>query len=299
MNAHQQNVEDFRLKLLFEQKLAVKMRKIFTDMSQEAKAYYKSKGAILNIDHYDNEIKATLQAHYREVAKKFKKRLRLHIEKSRFTFDVKAVEDDIDTYIAMYIRKRANDQTGFIAATNKKELDLAFSKTLISSLITGKFMSQQDIADEGALNFENRAMGRASTIGLTETQNIAEATKDIEAFQLFNTDIVAGGVTLKREIMTKTWSAILDVRTREAHMEADDQTVMQDDPFIVMGEELMFPGDDSRGASLENIINCRCNTTRAIELAELPEWVFHPENRAPYKSYSFNKLIGACSHHRF
>lgn len=281
MNDQQQAIEDYRLKLILENKLAIKMRKIFKDMASEIRSHYISRNELPPIDHYDNEIQSTLLAHYREVGKEFKKRLRLTIEKSMWSFDTKALEDDIDAMIALYGRKRSITQTNFIKRTNLKEIENAFSKALISSIVSGVFATPAEIADEASILFERRAMGRASTIGLTETQNMAEATKDIEAQGILNGDITAGGVVLSPDKMTKTWSAILDKVTRHAHMEADDQTVPQDEPFIVMGEKLMFPGDDSLGATPENIMNCRCNSTRAIELAELPAWVYHPENRAP------------------
>ena len=54
------------------------------------------------------------------------------------------------------------------------------------------------------------------------------------------------------------WIATPDERTRDAHADADGQTVQLDEPFEVDGEEMMFPGDDSLGASAENLIQCRC-----------------------------------------
>jgi hypothetical protein len=54
----------------------------------------------------------------------------------------------------------------------------------------------------------------------------------------------------------KKWSATM-VNTRDAHQDADaDDPVPQDEPFVVDGEELDCPGDES--GSPENIINCGC-----------------------------------------
>lgn len=47
------------------------------------------------------------------------------------------------------------------------------------------------------------------------------------------------------------------------HLEADGQVVDMDKPFIVSGEELMFPGDPS--GSPGNTINCRCTTIPVVE----------------------------------
>lgn len=58
--------------------------------------------------------------------------------------------------------------------------------------------------------------------------------------------------------MTHTWDSTLDRVTRPHHWDADGQTVLINEPFVVAGERLMFPGDDSLGATAKNLINCRC-----------------------------------------
>lgn len=59
--------------------------------------------------------------------------------------------------------------------------------------------------------------------------------------------------------LEKEWIATRgDGRTREAHEDADGLRTPMDDPYEVDGEALMFPGDDSLGASAGNTIQCRC-----------------------------------------
>lgn len=57
---------------------------------------------------------------------------------------------------------------------------------------------------------------------------------------------------------TKTWSTSGGSNVRDAHAEAEGQTVDADEPFTVGGELMMYPHDDSLGASAANIINCSC-----------------------------------------
>lgn len=64
----------------------------------------------------------------------------------------------------------------------------------------------------------------------------------------------ATGLTLQ-----KTWLATNDDRTRDTHRDADGQTVPMDEPYIVDGERLMFPGDPDGSAA--NVIQCRCTET--------------------------------------
>lgn len=63
----------------------------------------------------------------------------------------------------------------------------------------------------------------------------------------------------------KKWLTSRDARVRRPtksspfdHAAAEGQTVPVDQPFIVSGEQLMYPGDGSMGASIGSLINCRC-----------------------------------------
>jgi uncharacterized protein with gpF-like domain len=57
----------------------------------------------------------------------------------------------------------------------------------------------------------------------------------------------------------KVWSTTPDGNARDAHEDADGQTVNKSAPFFVGGEYLSVPGDPN--GSPENIINCRCTQT--------------------------------------
>lgn len=86
---------------------------------------------------------------------------------------------------------------------------------------------------------------RATTIARTETHSAGQRG-EFEAYS-------AAGVKVKKE-----WGSTEDGRTRPDHAAADGQLVEMDEPFIVGGEELRFPGDPQ--GSARNIINCRCVT---------------------------------------
>ncbi|WP_214607204.1 phage minor head protein, partial [Mycobacterium tuberculosis] len=58
--------------------------------------------------------------------------------------------------------------------------------------------------------------------------------------------------------LEKEWIATPDKRTRKAHKAANGQTRDFDEPYIVWGDRLQFPGDTSHGAKLRNVIQCRC-----------------------------------------
>lgn len=66
----------------------------------------------------------------------------------------------------------------------------------------------------------------------------------------------------KGVIMGKCWIAVHDSRTRDWHADAGkdygdkEHAVKLDDPFVVNGENMNYPGDASASAS--NVYNCRC-----------------------------------------
>lgn len=59
----------------------------------------------------------------------------------------------------------------------------------------------------------------------------------------------------------KTWHAIMDKRTRDTHRDVNGTSVLIDEPFFVGDSLLLFPTDESLGASAEEIVNCRCWVT--------------------------------------
>ena len=84
---------------------------------------------------------------------------------------------------------------------------------------------------------------RAATIARTEVAGAANYASD-------------GAARAMGLEMQKSWLATEDDRSRQWHIDADGQTIDMDQPFIVGGEALMYPGDAS--ASAANTINCRC-----------------------------------------
>ena len=57
----------------------------------------------------------------------------------------------------------------------------------------------------------------------------------------------------------KVWASSGLQNSRPDHQFADGQQVDMNEPFIVGGEQLMFPHDSSLGASAGNIVNCACS----------------------------------------
>lgn len=71
------------------------------------------------------------------------------------------------------------------------------------------------------------------------------------------------GMMLEYEL-EKIWLSVFADTSRETHKEANEQTVPNYEPFVVVNpqsgqpEKLMFPGDVTLGAGAANTINCLC-----------------------------------------
>jgi len=126
---------------------------------------------------------------------------------------------------------------------------------------------QVQVASVSGSMFRMKLNGRLSGIVRLNTNEPAEVTK-LTKIQLLRGDqpSIAGGGSSKGK---KAWANQGDSRVRSTpedkfnHLFAE-QTVTLDKPFIVSGEQLRFPGDSSLGASIGNIIECRCSATYDI-----------------------------------
>ena len=135
-------------------------------------------------------------------------------------------------------------------------IDLAYGKRQISACVTSSILqgnSVKGMADD--LQTKIPTMNRDSAIrtartAVTNAQNAGRMDSYVAATKM--------GIEMERE-----WVSTLDARTRPEHAEADGQVVGVDEPFIVGGEKLMFPGD--RSGSGWNIYNCRCTQIAKVK----------------------------------
>lgn len=95
--------------------------------------------------------------------------------------------------------------------------------------------------------FKDLSMGyRSRMIARTEAHGMIENGRQL-------------GAKKSKIIKTKTWSAAM-ADARDTHKEANGQTVLLNEAYIVGGYKLMYPGDTSLGAGMEEIIFCRCSS---------------------------------------
>lgn len=146
----------------------------------------------------------------------------------------------------------------------QRGFDLAYGKRQITAQLTSGILQGESIkhlADrlQTKIPDMNRTSAiRAARTAVTAAQNAGRLDSYFRAEEM--------GIKLK-----KRWLATLDNRTRHAHANADGQTVENEKPFIVGGEELMFPGDGSHGASGWNLYNCRCTMIAEVEDVDMSD----------------------------
>lgn len=159
-------------------------------------------------------------------------------------------------------------------------IDLAYGKKQITASVTSSILqgkSIKNMADD--LQTRITTMSRDSAIrtartAVTGAQNAGRMDSYVAATKM--------GIEMERE-----WVSALDSRTRPEHAEADGQVVGVDEPFIVGGEKLMFPGD--RSGSGWNIYNCRC--TQIARVKNVPNATERRSSDGVIKNMTFKEWM--------
>lgn len=234
-------------KLKLERQLSNKSRKFLRKMNREFLRRYENSGIVLNADEFSAELRNILDKHYWKTAKKFSPIVIDEINTVLSDAGYSKIDKNDPTILSalfLFINQNIGESTRKITSTSNKEIRAA----LVKNDNDGRQAYR-------ALN--NRAITRGQTIGVTETQKAAEGSKSTSAKSAQEGAIAGAIVTLTMKSF-KEWVPRFDAKVRAAHEAARFQLVENNEPFIVGGEFLMYPGDTSLGASLWNIINCRC-----------------------------------------
>jgi hypothetical protein len=245
-----------RLKISFEERFRREVRILFNRIKVEYRIGI-STGSRTRANKYKSQWEALLMAHYRRVQNGFRGIVQNNIKQVE-----PDTEDLILAALIAWAEQNAPESAARITNTTQDNMD--------DSLI----QARQAFSNEGNVSYTDRELslvsaaiigrkftGRENAIIVSETQKTAESTKLIEAFGLSGLPPSAV-VTQERVPDTnslKEWLTVGDEKVRVSHKQANGQKVKIDRPYIVNDQQLMYPGDNSRGATVENTINCRCS----------------------------------------
>lgn len=151
-----------------------------------------------------------------------------------------------------FSESRSASDSAIIIDTTRREMVSSLGKAETALREEGLDVSRIAIAATASRMLARTMVPRVGSIATTETQAPSEQAKFDEA-----------AAKKKQE---KTWNTILDGLERPAHFIADGQKVAINDPFNVKGELLNQPGDTSLGATIGNVINCRCGADYKKEI---------------------------------
>lgn len=252
-------------KLRLERLLYTRVAAIFKDIAA------KSSGPFFNPGVYESQIERVLVDHYARVFNEFGDDYR---QLKKITLPLVAsiaLNDSAEKIFAKHAKKQAR----IITNTNNRQLTKI--KTIANEQMSEMLKINPNLSYSTHLTnlYSAALLRRVGPISIYETQWSAEFSKAHEA----NFIAIGVGVHTKAEKITniKRWDAMGDDLMRDWHADADSTEVPIDEPFNVNGEELMYPGDDSLGATASNLINCRCTVSyelwypEEVDLTKFPE----------------------------
>lgn len=209
---------------------------------------------------------------------------------------VQAQNATIQKGVESVIQKRLDEQPAIIDQTTADLWDIALERAREQLADEGDpNLNNKILLLVAARIFGARNKSRVTNIAMTETQGATESmrsviteeahkeltdvivdrdkeratelwelSRDYTSYKIQDAITVATTALLfkKLEEAIKEWVNMGDGKVRTGkfnHVIAGGQQIKTDEPFIVSGEQLMYPGDTSLGASMGNIARCRCN----------------------------------------
>jgi len=246
---------DLRQKLELERYLQRALRTHNTALVQEFIRQYARTGVAPALTTDQAAVQALLLTHYERVQALFSGALDQELPANAKA--TPAEKATMAAALATYFASRSEAQARYIHETTTGDQQQAITLARADQ----PDLSIQETAVVAGAILSRWFRAREVSTATTETQAAAEATKATEAEVLSGLQPSVVGGSRRQAQPEKTWDSVGDSHVRDDHLAADGQTVPVNEPFVVGGEQLMFPGDTSLGASAGNVINCRCGST--------------------------------------
>lgn len=250
-------------RMTFERILKADLRKFFTSMGNELFASLAANRAPVDFQGYTRALVEILRKNYRNTGEFF----RMHLNRLLNTFMPKApaqkeaieelqeVRRDIEPLLLLGLipiyDNMARQHASYIITT---------TETAFGSLDRPQGLTPMQSARKISRDFRKRNLKRVPGIAENEVGSAANVATDQEG-RMMQRGIATSRIDAE---VLKTWMSIIDENTRPGHIRANNQKKPIDTAFVVSGQLLRYPKDSSLGASLSNILGCRCSTITEV-----------------------------------
>lgn len=279
--ARRQARKDLRSKIKLEKDFIRKLTTLNNKIIKKSVVSFARNGIVLNAREFESQLSDLLLNQYERSAREFSDQIRLTLPKD---LESTTTEDDlIDDGLIIFFAARAIIQSQLINRTNQTNIAKSIADAanqLREEAEPGQLVTQREIAKTSGVLLRRKFRSRTGLIATTEVQTAAEVSKAAEtavltrnpltfprpAIALPGPQIVIPQLppSLPLPKIEKEWVTAGDEVVRHPpdsnfnHVAADGQLRDIDKPFEVSGQLLRIPGDTSLGASLGNIMRCRC-----------------------------------------
>lgn len=225
-----------RIELAYEKALSHSLEINLNQLAQQVAKVYERDGmqaALSIVSQYDAPIQRHLIHHLTQTFTRF-------ADETIGSINPKLVDSAQWTLAAQrYIRSHGASKVKQISDTTRQHLQQVIEEAMLNGLSVPE-IQRRILATTGG----QMARHRARTIAQTEVHAAACAGSQ------------AVVESLNRPYRKEWISNLQPGRTRPWHLAAHGQIVSSNEPFLVDGEHLRYPGDPL--GSARNVINCRC-----------------------------------------
>lgn len=165
-------------------------------------------------------------------------------------------EDDVRAAVARYALRYVPRRVDSMLNATTRMIVQQFDSKRESKGVT---YAHEELADEG-LHTNSDVNAFLDDLYTKFGDDGSDALSQFETDTAGNAGQYIGADEMSGPPLEKVWMAVIDEHTREWHADMDGVATAMDEPFDVDGEDMMYPLDDSLGASGRNLYNCRCTT---------------------------------------
>lgn len=259
---------DLARKLRLEGRLRVRLRALNSAFLQQYEARLASSGLLLDAGPLEAATETILRDHAGAVQRGFQNRLRLRMPPGLGANTAESLL--IETTLSDFSLARARAEAARITGTTRRAMARALE--VVERDAAGAALTGAERANRATSLLRRNLAARADLIAANETQVVAEASKFTEAEVLSGREptLRPGTPNQGPAAFGKRWDSQGDSVVRPTHLSADSQLVAADQPFVVGGFQLRYPGDSSLGAPARETMNCRCSSHYdAEQIAEI------------------------------